>query len=164
MNQRFSPPVVRTRSAGRVSETLEKFAELYKKTNPGMDCRYVFDPQNKPELSGKMARLAMGYRPVFFKDLGDGAELQLLGFAGSADQEVRVADTVLMGIAASDKREMEQENVDRAMEQTRSIDRNYHSAMDAVNEKLSEQHRSRPIGRSVIEEREFEFDYEQREE
>lgn len=163
MSEKASPPVVRTKAAGRVSDTLERFAEFYKKNNPGFECRWIFDPQHKPELSAKMGRLATGYKTIFFKDLGNAEELQALGMSGKPDDEIRVADVVLMGIPAALKQAAEKENVLRAQEQARSVDRAYHDALNAANAGLPERHRSRAIGRSVIEEREFEFDIEQRE-
>lgn len=154
-------PMVKTRRAGRVTTSLETLAEAYRKNNAEMDCRYVYDPQHKPELSNVLSRLSQGYAPVKGKDLG--AEMMERASLKEEDT-VRVADLVLMGIPAAEKRELEKEIAEANQEQIRSIDRNFREAIEgiAVEGRDGSTHRSRAVGRSVIEEKEFEFDYTQR--
>lgn len=156
-----SPPAVRARKAGRVSDTLEHFAEVYRKENPQMDCRYVYDPEHKKDLSNVMARMAEGYRKVKVLDLGEGFNAEDLGMGDSDD--IRVGDLVLMGIGKEEREALLAEKERLAKEQRELIDSQFQGAMASANEGLSQKHRARPIGSSMIEEREFSFDYTQKE-
>lgn len=154
-------PKVRTQTPGRVSSTLEKIADAYRNEHPQMEPRWIYDPAHKPELSGTTGRLAMGYQSVTWGELA-GTPLPRPPKAGD-DDPVRVADVVLMAISSEEKREIERENAERAAEQLRSVDRDYYEAIESLGDNLAEVHKPRPRGRAVIEEREFSFDYEQKE-
>ncbi len=149
---------VRTRPAGRVSQTLETLAAAYREANPGRDCRWVYDPKTKPELSNVMSRTAEGYSKVLPSELGN---LNMPGL-DLEEREVRVADVILMGVDERLRQELMRDRANLAVEQAKTIDRNYYSAIEAAGAGLDDRHKPRPRGRSVIEEREHTYDVEQR--
>lgn len=155
-------PVVRTRSRGQVSSVLHRYADEYREKHPGREVRYVYDPVHKPELSGVLGRQAMGYEKV---TLGD------IGMASTSDEEVkpvRVGDLILMSVDKETRDEAKKELRDRATEQRLSVDRSYRDAIDQAAEDAGAQKLGhsrepmRPIGRASIDEREKEYEFEQR--
>lgn len=167
MSDRVAPRIS-ARKRGRVTNTLEMFATQFKKNNPEKDCRWIYDPISKPELSGVMGRMAQGYRVVYGKDLGDETMLEVSGL--KADEKIRVGDVVLMGVPIAVRDELREDNRMAAAEQLSKIDQDFYQNIQSIDKggkesadtNLESRHRPRPIGRSVIEEREFEFDIEQR--
>lgn len=154
-------PKTRVQSAGRISATLEGIADAFRRTHPQLEPRWIYDPKHKPELSGTMSRLAMGYSFVTWGQF-DSAGLARPPEAKD-DESVRVADSVLMAVPVEIKRELERENAERAAEELRRVDRQYYEAIEGLGQKLDDRHKPRPRGTAVIEEREYEFDYTQRE-
>lgn len=155
-------PVVRVRSRGQVSSTLERFAEIYRAQNEGRDVRYVYDPTHRPELSGVMGRRAMGYETVTFGQIGEEGPGQ------KADDPVRVGDLVLMSIGKEAKEAIRQERAGYAKDRAQSVQRQFYDEIEkAANESTPSHHSgpaARPLGRAVIEERELSYDVKQREE
>lgn len=155
-----SAPNVRVRSRGQVSGILEMYAAAYRKRYPERAVRYVYDPEHRKELSGVLGRMAQGYQLVTFGELD-------LGVAGFKDEDtVRVSDLVLMSIPAEEKEELVAERQSYATEQRRSVEREYYQKIEqAANENSNPNHTrpgATPIGRASIQEREFEYDIEQR--
>lgn len=141
-----------------MSNALESLGRAYKEANPGRDCRWVYDPQSKPELSSVTSRQAEGYVLVYPPNLGTGPIPRM-----KEDEPVRVADLVLMGISEKARRELEQDRADLATEAIAMVDRRYYQAIEEMSiPNAQERHRPKPIGRSVIETKTFEYDIEQR--
>lgn len=165
----MSVPRVTARRAGRVTTTLNTLADAYRSANPSMDCRWVYDPVHKPELSGVMGRMAEGYRKVYGKDLTNGEVTEAIGL--KPDEPIRVGDSVLMGITRVERSELKSQVDEYARDAVQSIDHKFYAAIEGIKEgglvdgeasPLSDKHRPKPMGRSIIEEREFEFDYTQK--
>lgn len=162
-------PRVSTRKRGRVNNTLERIAQVFIENNPGWTCRWTYDPTHKPELSKVMSKMAEGYRCVKSEELQDEEAVELLGLEEGA--RVRVADVVLMKISAEDAAEIKADVRQTADDQRNKIDREYYANINAIsmggedednpNRRLDARHKPRPMGRAVIEEREFEYDLEQ---
>jgi hypothetical protein len=127
-----------------------------------MDCRFVYDPPTRKELSNVSGRLADGYRVVRVKDLGSEAP------PGMNDPEeiVRVSDVILMCVSKQERLEMQQEKVDLAQDQMKQVDRKFHDALKSmeVEGAKTERHRPRPVGRASITEVDYEYERLQREE
>jgi hypothetical protein len=158
MRGELAPIRVKAAPAGRISMTLESIAAAFKGANSGTDCRWVYDPHTKPELSNVTSRQADGYVIVRAKDLGPD-----IPHGMEPDQPIRVADTVLMAIPEKAKMLLEKERSDSAKDAIQSIDRTYYQAIEEMEIPGAEsKHRPSPIGRTVIEEREFQYDVEQR--
>lgn len=156
-------PVVRVRSRGQISGTLERFAAMYEQRYPEKATRYVYDPSHKPELSGVMGRQAMGYEVVTWGEIG------IVGDDRRKEEDpVRVGDLVLMGVDKEIKEKLRAERRQWAKDQTESVQRKFYEEIEKEAEsKTPGHHRSpvaRPLGRAVIEERDFEYDIQQREE
>lgn len=151
-------PEVRVAAKGRVSQMLDSLAEIYQKANPGRGCRWVYSPLHKPELSHVLGRRAEGYQPVMAKELGE----DIPGM--NSEEQVRIADTILMSIEKEVQEAIQAELNERAAEQARAVDRAFYEAQDEVEAAApgGEVHRSKARGRAVIEERSLEYDEEQR--
>lgn len=164
MSETTRRPRVRVRNRGRVTEAMRAISSAYRKAS-GRECRWVYDPIHRPELSGVLPRMADGYLKVHGRDLEDTELLKTLGL--KEDDPVRFADSVLMSISTEERNEIKKELQEAADDQIRSIDRKYYEAIDGIGvgdggKALDEQHKPRPRGRSVIEEREFAFEYTQK--
>lgn len=151
-------PRVRTRHPGKVNRILEGLAQMFKDHNGEWDCRWVYHPEHKKELSNVIARKSEGYQHVALTDLGD----DITDFIDG--DEVRVGDVVLMKISRVEREELKEELAERAQEQSNSIDSGFYEEVEGVEtrSKSGEVHRARPRGRTVIEERDLEIDQEQR--
>lgn len=160
MSTQKEPPVVRTRSRGQVSTSLETYAKAYRDRYPDRDVRYVYDPSHKPELSGVLGRKAQGYQIVTLGEAG------LASTSDEEDNPVRVGDLVLMSIDKKTRGQLRKEVNDKAAEQRLSVDRQFREAVNAAAEAADKEGHTRapvrPVGRASIEEREREYEIEQR--
>lgn len=151
-------PRVRTRTPGKVNRILEGIAQMFKDENTTMDCRWVYHPEHKRELSNVIARRSEGYQHVRIADLGEDASDFL-----DAD-EVRVGDVVLMKISRMEREELLQELAERAKEQSDSVEGNFYEDQKGVHVTGADGavHEAKARGHSRIEERELVVDQEQR--
>lgn len=155
--KRTQPPRARVKSAGKVSRRLDSFAKLFKENNPGQDCRWVFDPAHKPDMSNVYGRQADGYAVVSPDQLGpDFRET-------SSDKKgvvVRVGDVILMSIAEDIRTGYQKEQDDLAADELSRVNHEFHESIDEVNKNVRPEHRLRPRGSSVTEavEREVNLD------
>jgi hypothetical protein len=154
-------PSVRVRSAGKVNNVMNMLGEKYRELVPDRDCRWVYAPIHKPELSNVMSRLAQGYVPVLIKDLPLAKGL-MPGLKPS--DEVRVGDTVLMSIEAEVREIFKEELHQDALEQGKRVEREYFDALEGESEEGSsgEAHKASGRGSFKLEEQEREYEYEQR--
>lgn len=155
-----APKRIRARSRGRVTSTLEVYAERYRERFPERDCRWVYDPTHRPELSNVMSREADGYERVTLGDLGMDENPEQSG------KLVRVSDLILMGIDKELRMELAQERDQLARDQREMIQREFYDSTEksaaAAHKEGHARPPSRPIGSVSIEEKEFEYDVEQR--
>ena len=151
-------PSVRTRHPGKVNRILEGIAQMFKGNNPTMDCRWVYHPEHKKELSNVIARKYEGYQHVEMSDLGEDAADLVDG------DEVRVGDVVLMKISLIERGELFDELNTRAREQSESVEGNFYEDQKGVHVTGpdGQTHEARARGHTRIEEREFTIDREQR--
>lgn len=151
-------PLVRTKASGKVNRVLEGLAQMFKDNNPTVDCRWVYHPEHKKELSNVIARRSEGYQHVQMDELGDGVRDLVDG------DEVRVGDVVLMKISRVERGELKDELAERALDQSRSVESSFHESIAGtqVYGPDGRRHEARPRGSARIEEREFEIDQEQR--
>lgn len=151
-------PSVRTRTPGKVNRILEGIAQMFKDNNPTMDCRWVYHPEHKKELSNVIARKSEGYQHVAMSDLGEDAADLVDG------DEVRVGDVVLMEISRVEREELKDELDMRAREQSDSVEGNFYEDQKGVHVTGpdGQTHEARARGHTRIEEREFTIDREQR--
>lgn len=149
-------PRVATRQRGAVTTSLESIAAAFLANNPGHACRWVFDPQTRPELSNVTGRSAVGYRKVYPQDLGPDAPDYL-----EEGKPVRISDLILMRVPETRKRELEQERADYAAEALKSIDRAYYDSIEAIDVR-KEEHRPSAIGRTSIQFQDHTYEVEQR--
>lgn len=158
--QKQQAPVVRVRSRGVISGTLERYAARYREQYPGRDVRYVYDPQHKPELSGVVGRQATGYELVTYGEL----QMDLRGVKD--DDVVRVGDLVLMSIDKETRAALKAEREQDALEQRQMVKRSYYEQIEKdANAAAKEGYTrppSHPIGDVTIEDKVFEYDVEQR--
>lgn len=151
-------PRVVTRHAGRINHLLESLGDSYKKTHPDMDCRWVYHPEHKRELSNVIGRKASGYRKVMRSDLPE--EMQELI---ENESEVRVGDVILMKISREVRDEMRKELAERAQDQAKSVDRKFRESLELAEKGPDGTvHQATPRGSAKIEEKEFEYDIEQK--
>lgn len=152
--------VVRVRSRGQVSSVLEAYAEAYRKKFPERSVRYVYDPENKPELSGVVGRMAAGYEHVTWEDLGMTSDKRPAG------GYVRVGDTVLMSIPTEVREEELLLRSEMAIEQRQTVQREYYAEIekeaDAVTPDTHSRAAAAPTGRVSVKEKSFEYEIEQR--
>lgn len=151
-------PRIKTRNPGKVNRILEGIALMYKDAHPENDCRWVYHPEHKRELSNVIARRAEGYQHVRVADLGEDAADLLDG------EEVRVGDVVLMQISRVEREELIGELAERARDQSQSVEASFYEdqAETVVTGPDGAIHKARPRGSASIEEREFSIDQEQR--
>ena len=154
-------PSITVKARGRINSVLDQLGQLYRERNLDRDCRWVYAPTHKPELSNVLGRRASGYIEVTLKDLPEAKDL-MQGL--NPDDVVRVGDLVLMSIEAELREIFKKEAHDAAAEQGSRVGRAYY-------EKLMEEERAGPDGKVhratgkgavTIEEKEFEYDIEQR--
>lgn len=154
-------PSVVVKARGRINSVLDQLGAIYKSKNSDRDCRWVYAPTHKPELSNVLGRRASGYIEVTLKDLPEAKDLM---HGLNPDDVVRVGDLVLMSIEADLRAAYKKEAHNIAMEQSDRVGRAYY-------EKLMSEERAGPGGTvhkatgkgSVsIEEKTFEYDIEQR--
>lgn len=151
-------PHIRMKAAGKVDRTLEGIASLFRGNNPGMTCRWVYHPEHKGELSNILSRRAEGYSMVGTDELGADAKGLLL-----SDDEVRVADVVLMKISIVEQKELRDELAAMALDQTRSVNEKFHEAVsETVAGGVDTEHHGQPRGKVTIQERTHEYDFDQR--
>lgn len=151
-------PVISTKDPGKVNRTLEGLARLFKQNNPTMACRWVYSPEHKKELSNVVARKSEGYEKVKVSDLGEGIEDYIDG------DDVRVGDVIMMKISQEEKEELVGELAARAEEQSQSVEAGFYENVADLGLQGSDGsvRRARPTGRAVVEERDHEYDVEQR--
>lgn len=156
--KRKDPPRIMTRSRGRITETLEGLAEQYEEANPGMKCRWVYSPEHKPELSNVISRKAQGYKTVTGELHPNASEM--LGLEDS--EPVRVGDLILMAVPKEIYEQIRRELEERAQSEAERVNEEFYDEVEKISTAgMRSEHKPRPRGRAVIEEREFEFDVEQ---
>ena len=151
-------PEVRSTVPGKVNRTLEGLGERYKTLFPDRDCRWVYSPQHRPELSNVIARKAEGYRKVKTEEID--MDLEDL----ESGDNVRVGDVILMSIPREEREGLIAERQEIADEQTRSTERSYYEeseAMFAEARTQGDESSGRPKGRSKTEVRTLEYDVNQ---
>lgn len=150
-------PNIRVRSKGRINGMLEHLGEMFRKNNPGWDCRWVYSPSHRPELTNVIARKAEGYQDVYAKELG----IEVPGI--HADEVVRVGDVILMKLPAEEREAKKQELAEAAQDAAKSVDRRFYESIEEISTPgMTEEHRPRPRGRSVIEERDHHYEVDQK--
>ncbi len=144
-------PHTRVKSGGRVQKRLRLLADMFIALHPEAGIRFVFHPENKPDLSNVTSRHIDGYRIVYVKDLG--ADLAEILPGMKPDDPVRVGDTVMMHIAKKIQEEMAEElDYAAAEERDRVQEEFYHSVGEiALDKGMKEQYKPRPMGESVTE-------------
>lgn len=151
---------ISVRARGRVSGILDLIGDMYREAYPDRDCRWVYAPTHKPELSNVLGRKASGYVEVRVKEipkLGDFLP------GSSPDDVVRVADLVLMSIEAELRNIFKEELHQAAIEQGKRVERSYYERIDAESQEGGGRtHKASAKGSLNIEEREYEYDIEQR--
>ncbi len=154
-------PSIRVKARGRISGLMDQLGDAYRKHFPDRDCRWVYAPTHKPELSNVLSRRAQGYEEVCICDLPE-AEGLMAGL--SPDDVVRVADTILMSIEAELREIFKSDLHSEAVEQSERVERKYYEELRALEEeaKTGSKHKVTPRGRLTIEEKTLEYEYEQR--
>ena len=156
-------PSIRVRAKGRISGLLDQLGASYRERFPDRDCRWVYAPTHKPELSNTLSRRASGYVDVCIVDLPEAGDL-MPGL--SPDDVVRVGDVVLMSIEAELRKIFADEAHEDAMEQGKRVEREYHEGIDRLGDEAGKDSRGhryvRPRGHASVEVKEHEYEYEQR--
>ena len=153
-------PLVKMKTAGKVSRTLEGLAVMFRAANPDMACRWVYSPEHKKELSNVLSRKSDGYQEVFGRELGSDAASLI-----NEEEVVRVSDVILMKISSMEREELKEELAGRAQEQAEAVEAKFYDTQEdfGVEDKnTGTVHRGVPRGRVVIEERDHVYDVEQR--
>jgi len=154
-------PSINVRARGRINAVLDQLGQLYKEKYPDRDCRWVYAPTHKPELSNVLGRRAQGYVEVKLGELEDAGDL-MPGLG--PDDVVRVADVVLMSIEAEVRDMFKEDLHEAAKEQGERVGRKYYEAL--MEEEAMGPGGTRHVavgrGQASIEEREFEYEIEQR--
>lgn len=146
-------PVTRVKGKGRIGRMLDSLAATYEQNNPNRKLRWVYSPIHKPELSNIIAKRADGFVEVTVDELGT----DVPGLKG--EETLRVGDVIGMSIPTDIAKEMREELADAAKEQARSVERDFYASQEEI---IAGEHKSKPRGRSVIEERDRDYDFEQR--
>lgn len=147
--RKAAAPVTRVKSAGRINRRLEQLADLYTALNPGRAVRWVYDPQHKPDMSNLLSRQIDGYEIILVKDLGESIALPGM----KPDEPARVGDTVMMSIAEDVVKSMRADLDQAASDEMTRVETEFHDAIDEVTHvKGGKEYRTRPMGRSIIEE------------
>jgi hypothetical protein len=159
----MAAPTVRVERAGKISSMLEGVADMFRKANPGMDCRYVYNPTHKPEMSNVMSRLTQGYRVVTYADLGD-TDLKLIAPGKTPDDQVQVADLVLMSMPAEERARMIAAQEETNREELLRVEREFYDNTRSVSAETKDgrTHGLNPHGKASIQVREAQHDVEQR--
>jgi hypothetical protein len=144
-------PHTRVKSGGRVQKRLRLLADMYIALNPQQGVRFVFHPENKPDLSNVTSRHIDGYRLVYVKDLG--ADLAEILPGMKPEDPVRVGDTVMMGIARDLQEEMRDDLDAAAVEERNRVQEEFYHSIDevALDKGMKDKYRARPMGESVTE-------------
>jgi hypothetical protein len=154
-------PSITVKARGRINSVLDQLGALYRGRNPDRDCRWVYAPTHKPELSNVLGRRASGYVEVRLVDLPEAKDL-MQGL--NPDDVVRVGDLVLMSIEAELREIYKKEAHDTAAEQGSRVGRKYYESL--MNEERAgpdgKAHKATGKGAVTIEEKTFEYDVEQR--
>jgi hypothetical protein len=150
-DRKAKAPVTRVRSGGKVGQRLKMLADMYLRTRPEEDVRFVYSPEHKPELSNVTSRHIDGYRMCYVKDLGDDVAEMLPGM--KPDDPVRVGDVVMMAIAASIRQEIQAGLDDSAAEEMGRVQEEFYNAVEEMELKkgMRPEYRARPRGVSVTE-------------
>ncbi len=153
-----APAVSSKGPTGRMNRRLRMLADMYMERHPGMDVRWVYSPEHKPELSNVISRQADGYKNIYNKDLGEDFVASIPGL--KPDHPVRIGDTVLMAIPAEVRKAIQQELDTRAKGELERVEQEFHSRISSMElpSGMREEYRARPRGRSVIEEVERDID------
>lgn len=149
-------PKVQVRSGGKISATLEGIVAEFKSIYLDMDCRWVYHSATKPELSNIMGRRAEGYAIVKANEFT--GEFLITPFVDEKGL-IRVADTVLMKIPTGQRDANRVERQSMANAQLQTIEAKYKDSMDNVG---SGKHRAASRGAVKLEERDHEYEIEQR--
>ena len=154
-------PVVSVRARGRVNATLNELGRLYKERNIDRDCRWVYAPTHKPDLSNVFGRKAQGYVEVTIGELPE-AEALMPGL--SSDDVVRVGDVILMSIEAEVREQFKKDLHNAAEEQSKQVGRKFYESLMSGGEISSSgsAHKATGKGSVTIEEKSFEYEVEQR--
>lgn len=150
-------PLVSTSNSGRINTMMDNLSNMYESQNSGMKCRWVYSPEHRSDLSNVLTRRAQGYLPVVLKDMGQ----DIPGFI-KPDDPIRVGDVVLMGVATEVAELLKSEIAERARNQVDAVEAGYYESTESMSDGHRGEHRARPRGRSVIEERDLVVDQEQR--
>lgn len=154
-----APKRVRVRNRGQVTSTLERYGAAYRERYPERDCRYVYDPQHKQELSGVISRQADGYEIVTMGEIG-------LGGPEKEGQTVRVGDLVLMSIDKEARQELIEAREQLSRDQLETVQRSFYDAQEALATEAMKEGMSKPpmkpMGSVLISEKQFEYDIDQR--
>lgn len=153
-------PEVRSSVPGKVNRTLETLGARYKELFPERDCRWVYSPQHKPELSNVIARKAEGYRKVKTGEMD--MDLEDL----ESGDNVRVGDVILMSIPRIEREGLIAERQEIADKQTRSTERRYYEESEEMFDRSrtdGDESSGSPKGGVKTEVKSFEFDINQRE-
>ena len=150
-DKKAKAPLTRVRSGGKVGQRLKMLADMYLRTRPEEDVRFVYSPEHKPELSNVTSRHIDGYRMVYVKDLGVDVDEMLPGM--KPDDPVRVGDVVMMAIAASIRQEIQAGLDDSAAEEMDRVQEEFYSAVEEIELKkgMRSEYRARPRGVSITE-------------
>jgi len=154
--RRTAPARVRTRKKGKVGGVLDGIAAEYDELNPGRKSRWIFAPENKPDVSNIMGRRAEGWRMVKASEIGDGTIPDL-----EKDEIVRISDVVLMSIDVESYAELVQEKRELAQAQIESVEREYYDKIMQESQKVPDRYRMTPRGEVTVEERLHEYEIEQ---
>lgn len=146
-------PRASVRGKGRIGRMLDGLAKTYEENNQGRKMRWVYSPLHKPELSNVIGKRADGFVEVTVDDLGESVP----GLKG--EEVLRVGDVIGMSVPKDLADEMKEELADAAKEAKDSIGREYY---EKIREAESGEHKSEPRGAVTIEERQRDYDIEQR--
>ena len=150
-------PLISTSNSGRINTMMDTLGAMYNNQNPGMTCRWVYSPEHRSDLSNVLTRRAQGYIPVELKDMGE----DIPGFT-KPDEAIRVGDVILMGISEEISKLIKAEIAERAQLQVGAVESGFYESTDSISDGHGGEHRARPRGRSVIEERDLVVNREQR--
>lgn len=153
--RREDAPSARVRGQGKVNRKLKTLADAFLKNHEGMDVRFVYHPQHKPDLSNVISRQADGYRLVKMEELGEDIVAVLPGVTG--EDLVRVGDVVMMAIDADVRAAIQADNDRRAADELSRVEQEFHHNISEIPV-AQQEHQMRPRGRSLIEEVEREVD------
>lgn len=149
-------PKVNVSSRGKISQTLQGVADEFRRLNQSMDCRWVYHSATKPELSNVMSRTAEGYTIVKPDDL-KGSSFPMDPFIDEKGH-VRIADVILMGIPAGQRKVNAEARMRLADDQVRRVKESFQQSMEATR---SGQHRAVARGAVNVREKDHDLSYDQ---